>query len=183
MYRYNLFTKIVSIMVIMLIPITILYFYSNKTTTDVLRTELNTSNSNQLSFFQNQVESNMELLSSWPILLIHDPDILSLKDTYLKGTHLNLDAINLIKRIQTKISIQESSSNWKSKLYLYSPSIHRMVSENDAIPYSDEDLKREVKSGWHVEKIVEQDGDHFVFSWFSFTPSCQSSLLKRSIRL
>lgn len=170
MYRYNLFTKIVSIMVIMLIPITILYFYSNKTTTDVLRTELNTSNSNQLSFFQNQVESNMELLSSWPILLIHDPDILSLKDTYLKGTHLNLEAINLIKRIQTKISIQESSSNWKSKLYLYSPSIHRMVSENDAIPYSDEDLKREVKSGWHVEKIAEQDGDHFVFSWFSFTP-------------
>lgn len=170
MYRYNLFTKIVSIMVIMLIPITILYFYSNKTTTDVLRTELNTSNSNQLSFFQNQVESNMELLSSWPILLIHDPDILSLKDTYLKGTHLNLDAINLIKRIQTKISIQESSSNWKSKLYLYSPSIHRMVSENDAVPYSDEDLKREVKSGWHVEKIAEQDGDHFVFSWFSFTP-------------
>ncbi|MBY3618068.1 histidine kinase [Acinetobacter sp. CUI P1] len=170
MYRYNLFTKIVSIMVIMLIPITILYFYSNKTTTDVLRTELNTSNSNQLSFFQNQVESNMELLSSWPILLIHDPDILSLKDTYLKGTYLNLDAINLIKRIQTKISIQESSSNWKSKLYLYSPSIHRMVSENDAIPYSDEDLKREAKSGWHVEKIVEQDGDYFVFSWFSFTP-------------
>ncbi|MEK3862542.1 histidine kinase [Paenibacillus sp. FSL H7-0716] len=170
MYRYNLFTKIVSIMVIMLIPITILYFYSNKTTTDVLRTELNTSNNNQLSFFQNQVESNMELLSSWPILLIHDPDILSLKDTYLEKGRLNLDTINLIKRIQTKISIQESSSNWKSKLYLYSPSIHRMVSENDAKLYEDEDLKREVKSGWHVEKIEGQEGDRFVFSWFSFTP-------------
>ncbi|OME07237.1 two-component sensor histidine kinase [Paenibacillus odorifer] len=170
MYRYNLFTKIVSIMVIMLIPITILYFYSNKTTTDVLRTELNTSNNNQLSFFQNQVESNMELLSSWPILLIHDPDILSLKDTYLEKGRLNLDTINLIKRIQTKISIQESSSNWKSKLYLYSPSIHRMVSENDAKLYEDEDLKREVKSGWHVDKIEEQEGDRFVFSWFSFTP-------------
>ncbi|WP_342409992.1 histidine kinase [Paenibacillus sp. FSL R10-2778] len=170
MYRYNLFTKIVSIMVIMLIPITILYFYSNKTTTDVLRTELNTSNNNQLSFFQNQVESNMELLSSWPILLIHDPDILSLKDTYLEKGRLNLDTINLIKRIQTKISIQESSSNWKSKLYLYSPSIHRMVSENDAKLYEDVDLKREVKSGWQVEKIEGQEGDRFVFSWFSFTP-------------
>lgn len=157
-------------MVIMLIPITILYFYSNKTTTDVLRTELNTSNNNQLSFFLNQVESNMELLSSWPILLIHDPDILSLKDTYLEKGRLNLDTINLIKRIQTKISIQESSSNWKSKLYLYSPSIHRMVSENDAKLYEDEDLKREVKSGWHVEKIEGQEGDRFVFSWFSFTP-------------
>lgn len=63
----------------------------------------------------------MELLSSWPILLIHDPDILNLKDTYLAGHDLDLEAINLVKRIQTKISIQESSSNWKSKLYLYSP--------------------------------------------------------------
>ncbi|KGE17888.1 sensor histidine kinase [Paenibacillus wynnii] len=170
MYKYNLFTKIVSIMVIMLIPITILYFYSNKTTTDVLRSELNVSNSNQLSFFQNQVETNMELLSSWPILLIHDPDILSLKDTYLNSEHLNLNAINLVKRIQTKISIQESSSNWKSKLYLYSPSIHRVVSESDAKPYRDEDLRREVKSGWHVDKIEEQSGDRFLFSWFSFTP-------------
>ncbi len=155
---------------IMLIPIAFLYFYSNKTTTDVLRSELNMSNSTQLSFFQNQVETNMELLSSWPILLIHDPDILSLKDTYLEGENLNLDAINLVKRIQTKISIQESSSNWKSKLYLYSPSIHRMVTENDAISYSDEDLQREMKSGWHVDKIQEQSGDRFLFSWFSFTP-------------
>lgn len=170
MYRYNLFTKIVSIMVIMLIPITILYFYSNKTTTDVLRTELNTSNNNQLSFFQNQVDSNMELLSSWPILLIHDPDILSLKDTNVEEGRLNLETINLIKRIQTKISIQESSSNWKSKLYLYSPSIHRMVSENDAKLYNDEDLKQEMKSGWQVDKIEDLNGDHFVFSWFSFTP-------------
>lgn len=170
MYKYNLFTKMVSIMVIMLIPITILYFYSNKTTTDVLRSELNTSNNNQLSFFQNQVETNMELLSSWPILLIHDPDILSLKDTYLPKASLNLDAINLVKRIQTKISIQESSSNWKSKLYLYSPSIHRMVTENDAQPYSDQDLKREVKSGWQVKKIEGEEEDRFLFSWFSFTP-------------
>lgn len=170
MYRYNLFTKMVSIMVIMLIPITILYFYSNKTTTDVLRSELNTSNNNQLSFFQNQVETNMELLSSWPILLIHDPDILSLKDTYLPEKSLNLEAINLVKRIQTKISIQESSSNWKSKLYLYSPSIHRMVTENDAQPYVDEDLKREAQSGWQVKENQEEGEGRFVFSWFSFTP-------------
>lgn len=170
MYRTNLFTKIVSIMVIMLIPITILYFYSNKTTTDVLRSELNTSNINQLSFFQNQVETNMELLSSWPILLIHDPDILSLKDTYLPTGSLNLDAINLIKRIQTKLSIQESSSNWKSKLYLYSPSIHRIVTESDARPYADEDLRREIKTGWHVDKITDQGEERFLFSWFSFTP-------------
>ncbi|WP_236331785.1 sensor histidine kinase [Paenibacillus auburnensis] len=180
MYRYNLFSKIVSIMVIMLIPITILYFYSNKTTTDVLRSELNTSNNNQLSFFQNQVETNMELLSSWPILLIHDPDILSLKDTVLSTEYLNLDAINLVKRIQTKLSIQESSSNWKSKLYLYSPAIHRVVTESDAKSYEDEELKRDVKSGWHVEKIADQNEDRFLFSWYSFTPYSSEFLPQRA---
>ncbi|MHA6530829.1 sensor histidine kinase [Paenibacillus sp. BAC0078] len=170
MYRTNLFSKIVGIMVIMLIPITILYFYSNKTTTDVLRSELNTSNNNQLSFFQSQVETNMELLSSWPILLIHDPDILRLKDISLAQGKMNLDAIQMVKRIQTKISIQESSSNWNSKLFLYSPSIQRMVTENDATLYSDDDLKRKVKPGWHVEKIKDQGEERFLFSWYSFTP-------------
>lgn len=170
MYRTNLFSKIVGIMVIMLIPITILYFYSNKTTTDVLRSELNTSNNNQLSFFQSQVETNMELLSSWPILLIHDPDILRLKDSTLNQGKMNLDAIQLVKRIQTKLSIQESSSNWNSKLFLYSPSVHRMVTENDALLYNDDDLKREVKSGWHVEKIKDQGEERFLFSWYSYTP-------------
>lgn len=169
-YKFNLFTKIVSVMVILLIPITLLYIYSNKTTTDVLRSELNTSNSDQLRFFQNQVESNMELLASWPILLIHDPDILSLKDEQLELGQLNLHTMNLIKRIQTKISIQESSSNWKSKLYLFSPSLQRLVIENDVTTYKDADLLQEVKAGWQVEKLQDQSGDRFLFSWFSFTP-------------
>ncbi|MBW4082908.1 sensor histidine kinase [Paenibacillus sp. S150] len=171
MYRYNLFSKIVGIMVIMLIPITLLYFYSNKTTTDVLRSELNTSNNNQLSFFQNQVETQMELLSSWPILLLHDPDILKLKDTALEQQSLNLAAMQLVKRIQTKISIQESSSNWNSKLFLYSPSVHRMVTENDALPYSDDELRHEVKAGWQVDPVKDQGEERFRFSWFSYTPS------------
>ncbi|WP_379162543.1 sensor histidine kinase [Paenibacillus sp. sgz5001063] len=171
MYKYNLFSKIVGIMVIMLIPITLLYFFSNKTTTDVLRSELNTSNNTQLRFFQNQVETQMELLSSWPILLIHDPDILTLKDMAPEQDNLNLKAIQLVKRIQTKISIQESSSNWNSRLSLYSPAVHRMVTENDALPYRDEELREEVKSGWQVKKIKDQGEERFLFSWFSYTPS------------
>ncbi len=155
----------------MLIPITLLYFFSNKTTTDVLRSELNTSNNTQLRFFQNQVETQMELLSSWPILLIHDPDILTLKDMAPEQDNLNLKAIQLVKRIQTKISIQESSSNWNSRLSLYSPAVHRMVTENDALPYRDEELREEVKSGWQVKKIKDQGEERFLFSWFSYTPS------------
>ena len=131
-YRTNLFSKMVILILIMLIPVVLLYWYSNHKTTAVLRDELNRSNSNQLEFFQNQVNTHIELLSSWPNLLIHDPDIASFRRIYTDSRYFDLDAINLVKRIQNKLSIQESSSNWTTKLYLYSPSMGRVVSERDA---------------------------------------------------
>lgn len=170
MSKYNLFTKIVVLIVIMLIPILILYVYSNRTTTGVLRDELNTSNMNQLVFFQQQVNTSIDLLSSWPNLLINDPDILSFNDSDLQGGYLNLDGINLVKRIQTKLSIQESSSNWKSRLTIYSPSLHRMVSSNASERYKDADLEQTVKPGWQVRKAGTADGERFVFSWVSVSP-------------
>ncbi len=85
MLRLNFYTKIVSIVIVLLIPVLILYVYSNQTTTDVLRKELNQSNYNQLTFFQNQVNTNIEMISSWPHLLIHDPDVASFQAIFFKG--------------------------------------------------------------------------------------------------
>lgn len=74
MFKFNFYTKILSIVIVLLIPVLILYVYSNQTTTGVLREELNQSNYNQLTFFQNQVNTNIEMISSGPHLLIHDSD-------------------------------------------------------------------------------------------------------------
>lgn len=52
MFKFNFYTKIVSIVIVLLIPMLILYVYSNQTTTGVLREELNQSNYNQLTFFK-----------------------------------------------------------------------------------------------------------------------------------
>lgn len=51
-YRTNLFSKMVILILIMLVPVVLLYWYSNHKTTAVLRDELNRSNSNQLEFFK-----------------------------------------------------------------------------------------------------------------------------------
>jgi len=164
MPRYNLFSKIVVLIVVMLLPIIGLYFYSNMTSTDVLRSELSKSTENQLVFFQNQVDTNVENLSLWPNLLIQDPDIASFQEIFLTSEYFNLDTISLVKRIQTKLAIQESSSNWKSSLYIYSPTLHRVVSVNDAKSYDEADLKKRIKWGWQVKKLAEGS---FQFSWFT----------------
>ena len=75
------------------------------------------------------MNTNIDILASWPNLLLHDPDISSFRDIYLQDKYLNLDAINLVKQIQTKLSIQESSSNWRSHLAIYSPSLGRVVTK------------------------------------------------------
>ena len=90
MSKFNLFRKIMLFIFLMLIPIVGLYFYSNQTTTNVLSKELSRSNTNQLVFFQNQVNTNIDILASWPNLLLHDPDISSFRDIYLQDKYLNL---------------------------------------------------------------------------------------------
>nr|WP_069202847.1 histidine kinase [Paenibacillus dauci] len=172
-YRYNLFTKMIILLVVMLVPIIILYTYSNQTTTHVLRQELNQSNMNQLSFFQNQVNTNIELLSSWPNLLIHDPDVVSFNDMYLRNGYLDLDSINLVKRIQSKLAIQESSSNWRAHLSIYSPSLQRLVTDSDAASVDPSSASRDFHSGWQVTRVPDTLSSapaQFVFSWTSISP-------------
>ncbi|RUT31586.1 HAMP domain-containing protein [Paenibacillus zeisoli] len=170
MPKLTLFRKMAILLIVMLIPIIILYFYSNRTSTEVLGKELNKSNSSQLDFFQSQVNSNIDLFSLWPNLMIQDPDIFGFKDIFLNSEYFNLDFINLVKRIETKLNIQESSSNWKTKLFIYSPSLGRVVSDNDIRVYNDADLKRRMKPGWQVTREDAGENEHFTFSLITAYP-------------
>lgn len=98
------------------------------------------------------MNTNIEMISSWPHLLIHDPDVASFQAIFLKDKVLNLDGINLVKRIQTKLGLQESSSNWRTGLSIYSPSLGRVVSENGAGLYDQKKLNQLIKDGWQVSK-------------------------------
>lgn len=170
MVRYHLFTKMVLLIVIMLIPVVLLYSYSNKMTTNVVVSELNRSSSNQLAFFQSQVNTSIEELSSWPIILIHDPDIESFEQQDLESEYLNLDLINHVKRIQNKLSIQESSSNWRSSLSLYSASMKRMITENDSRTYDNKELDNANLPGWQVQKVTTGNEERYLFSWYTASP-------------
>ncbi|WP_274653572.1 sensor histidine kinase [Paenibacillus humicola] len=170
MPQYNLFKKMVVLLLIMLVPIVGLYFYSNQTSTRVLRSELNRSNTNQLVFFQNQVNANMDNLALWPNLLIQDPDILSLKDIYSYERYLDLDTITLVKRIQTKLNIQESSSNWRSSLFIYSPALRRVITVNDVRRYDEQELKKRLKPGWQVIRTGNPGQEAYKFSLITVYP-------------
>jgi two-component system sensor histidine kinase YesM len=136
----------------------------------VLGTELNRSNTNQLVFFQHQLNTSMDNLALWPNLLIQDPDILTFKDIYAYNRYLDLDTITLIKRIQTKLNIQESSSNWRSSLLIYSPALQRVVTVNDVKSYDVAELRSRLKPGWQVFKEGEPGKEKYTFSMITVYP-------------
>ncbi|MBB6671074.1 sensor histidine kinase [Cohnella nanjingensis] len=171
MPRINLFRKIVLILALLLLPIGALYYWSNHRGTEVLRDELNKSNTSKLEFFQSQVDANIDSITLWPNLLVHDPDIAELRDTAPSGSpYLDLEAITLVKRIQQKLSTQESSINWKSSLYIYSPRLNRVITDSDAVSYDDAELKARMKQGWQVKPSGTEPGSSYVFSLFTVTP-------------
>ncbi len=172
MPKFNLFRKMMAIIIVMLIPIMALYVYSNRTSTGVLRAELHESSRDQLQFFQHQVDAMIQSISLWPNLLLHDPDISELKDRFSNtGPYLDLDTITLVKRIQQKLSIQQNSLNWVSRLMIYSPALQRVITASDVSPYNHADLKTRLQQGWHVRAQQDRSGEErYYFSLISVSP-------------
>ncbi|QAY68022.1 sensor histidine kinase [Paenibacillus protaetiae] len=168
MPKITLFTKIAALLLMMLLPIIGLYYYSNKISTHVLDSELNRSNTDQLSFFQEQVDTTINVMGLWPNLLVQDPDISALRDYFEPMKELDLNTISLIKRIQTKLSIQQSSSDWKSTLSIYSPQLSRVITVEDARAYDNTQLQGRMKYGWQVTPHGDADG--YTFSLMTSLP-------------
>lgn len=175
MPKINLHTKIVALIVVMLVPIILLYFYSNKTSTDVLAQELDKSNTNQLVFFQSQLDSSIESLALWPDSLIYDPDISDLKDIFWVKGDLDLSTITLIKRIQTKLGFQQNSTSWRGDLFIYSPILHRVITDNDVREYTKLELEDILNASWLVKKTGTPEQPDFIFSRYAFTPYSDST--------
>lgn len=168
--KINMFTKVMFLILAMLIPILVLYSFSNYISKDVIRTELNKANYSQLSFFMNQVETKVDLMSMMATTLIQDPDVASFREIYMKSKILKQDEISVIKQIQNKFSLQRTSTNWNSHLYLFSPSIKKVISTDTTATYDQDELVDKVKTGWQMKQMNTYGYDHFVFEWYTVQP-------------
>lgn len=177
MPKFNLFRKMLTILLVMLIPIIVLYLYSNKTSSEVLREELKNSSRDQLNFFQQQIDTMIHSISQWPNLLIYDPDISTLKDIRQpEGDYLDLETIELIKRIQKKLSIQENSVNWASQLTIYSPMLERVITSSKVYRLEREQLAKLSASGWQMSSFnVLPDKREHLFSLVTVSPFSSSA--------
>src|SRR5690554_4066407 len=98
--RLSVFRKTVLMLILLLVPIWILYSLSNRTSTEVVRRQIESSNLSQLMFLMDQMDTNIEQLSMFPILLSYDPNIREFLDHRPPKLY---DALNAEYRIIEKL--------------------------------------------------------------------------------
>ncbi|MBW8349268.1 histidine kinase [Bacillus sp. IITD106] len=167
MNKGNIFTKVATLIVFLLIPVLGLYFYSNHVSNNVATTEIKRLNKKQLSFFVNQIEMNMDHLAMVPITLSR---IESIKD--FKNVHLVEDPLEYIKikdaAINT-IELHNVSNSWNNEIVVYSPHSKEMISSKFS-SFNIESLYKSEKNRWTYQSINIHGKNRRYFSWYTTEP-------------
>ncbi|CAH0119737.1 hypothetical protein PAE9249_02244 [Paenibacillus sp. CECT 9249] len=127
MFKSNIFRKIVLMIFLFLVPIIILYSISTSISTEVVKEQIQTSNLNQLTFLLKQLDTNIEQLSMFPILLSYDPYIREFID---RRPERLFDALNAEYRMIEKLSLQSVSNAWQNDLAVILPREGKSISSN-----------------------------------------------------
>lgn len=160
--RKSIFFKINAIIIILLVPVLLLYSFSNQASVSVVQSLMQKENGNQLELLRTQVDTLTENLSISSLMLTRDPTVLDVERFLLMG-----DAYGIMKVESTlleKLNIQSTASNWSNDITVYFPSAQKVLSTMTKTPAYDESyLQQNVKSKWTYNPNRMQTQPAFVY--------------------
>jgi len=154
--KMNIFTKVMIVIVLMLIPIFFMYNYSNNTSTDVVEQELLQINLNRVGFFVEQMDVEVDRLWRSAFVIATDPDALQLQ---LKPSSEPNYALLASKRLlQQKLGMQSNSFEWVNDFTVYSPHSDVAVSTNLTKHYFASYFQNVSQQSWDYRIIITDRG-------------------------
>jgi two-component system sensor histidine kinase YesM len=130
----------VLLIVCLLLPIVVIYSYTNHVSVNVVEKELREKNLNRLSFFTTQMDNIIDQLSILSIIVSRDPSIIELGNPLAQGDPFNqLKAQEIL--IQ-KLSLLSATSSWRNRLTIYLPKIKQVLSNDYYSVYDDSYLQQ-----------------------------------------
>ncbi|EFM08470.1 integral membrane sensor signal transduction histidine kinase [Paenibacillus curdlanolyticus YK9] len=160
--RFNVFTKISLLVLLLLIPVISLYTYSNRESVSVIENEIQNNTTNRLSTFASQVESNIYQLSLYGVSIGQDSSIQDFqRPDYIKNPY---ERVKLSVAILEKMNLYNAASKWHSIVTLYFPRTQDALSTDYYATYTYEanDFANPLPRTWHYA-----DGS---FTWYTTEP-------------
>ncbi|GMK43232.1 hypothetical protein PghCCS26_03590 [Paenibacillus glycanilyticus] len=149
--RLSIFNKIAFTIILLLVPVVLLYGYSNRIATGVVEEQMRSSSLSKLVFFMDQMDGTMENLSMFPVILSDDPHI---RD-FLSPAQREPESVLLKEqaRLTEKLGLQSVSSSWSNDLTFAFPEKNLVLSSNIYLNGSEiQSPGRRIKKDWIYER-------------------------------
>ncbi|MCM3172970.1 sensor histidine kinase [Paenibacillus sp. MER 99-2] len=169
--RFSLFAKINLLIVVLFIPILIMYTYSNSVTYDVVSNELQISNTKQLTFLSSQIDSRINQMMDFSLILSRDPNVRAFNGLNMWDDRY--DQMQTRYVIQEKMTLQSGVTDiWPTRYAVYSQQNQDVIANyNRSSGYDEDYLKKNMSGQWTYgdQGTTPQEGLQS-FYWF-FTDS------------
>ncbi len=166
-HRWNTFSKMVVLIALLILPLVLIYGYSNSVSVHTVRQELQDKNLNRLSFFTSQIDNIIDQLSIMSIIVSKDPSVRKLgeADRLLES----YEQVQAQEDIVQKLGLLSVTSSWKNTLIVYLPRTKQSISNDYFSSYDEEYLRAQTAKSWEYRSAGGR-GEEGYFSKVQFSP-------------
>jgi len=166
-HRWNTFSKMVVLIALLILPLVLIYSYSNAVSVNTIRQELQEKNLNRLSFFTSQVDTIIDQLSIMSIIVSKDPSVRKLgeSDRLLDS----YEQVQAQEDIVQKLGLLSVTSSWQNTIIVYLPRTKQSISNDYFSSYDEDYLRAQTTESWTYRSSGSK-GKEGYFSKALFSP-------------
>ncbi|MGG4147495.1 histidine kinase [Paenibacillus algorifonticola] len=144
--KMTTFRKMIALIIALLIPIILLYGYSNQVSVDVVQTTIKEQNLNRLGFFMSQLDMMVDQLVKHSTSASRDYSIRE----YVEGRGKNDELIQLQRhlRLVDMLNMQTTTSAWTNQIILYLRDTKELISTDYSAHYDEQKLEARDMGKW-----------------------------------
>jgi len=153
--RESTFTKIITLIVLLLIPIIFLYTLSMRTSMQVIEEEVYSLQQKDITFLADEINKSVTTLTSLGFLLSEDIHIQQLQTLHLIESAYERNDERL--RIMERLRLLNVSQRWDTQYSILAPANQEFVSTNTFLTYDLDSVKKLLAPNWTYQEMVTQN--------------------------
>ncbi|MFD2614325.1 sensor histidine kinase [Paenibacillus gansuensis] len=164
--KLNIFAKLLILLFLLMFPVGLLYGYSNWTSVNLIKTQIQDLNYNRLTFFMNQIETNTSQMAVLTSVLSRDYSVQSLQAKNNFSTYSEISSLNAVEQ---KLRLQQLASPWKNQIAVYYPQAKLIVPGRAVLPEAfnlRSIVSQSRKELWHYEPIGGDPKNGYQFAHY-----------------
>jgi len=162
MFRLSIFSKVMLLIFVLLVPILTSFFYSNQASVGVVREEIENEKLSQLAFFVSQVDAAVEQLGTNAIMLSRNPNIRQYQENYLSSPLIDLNRAKTKQSVLDMLLLQSLTGTLQAKYTVFSPSLGEYLSSSGSGTFDPDELQTSLGVAWHFEPATGDFVRHIV---------------------